>query len=135
MIFKAKISQHFTLDEMITASKHPDNIPSMQTVCNLTYGVATILEPARLKVGCAIVVTSGYRNSVLNSQVGGVTNSQHLTGCAADITCPVDKMPTLIEILRNNTHVDQLLTAKTWLHVSWNPQGKPRHDIRLNYYK
>ena len=32
-----------------------------------------------------IVITSGYRSAELNRKVGGVTTSNHLTGCAVDI--------------------------------------------------
>ncbi|WP_230961891.1 D-Ala-D-Ala carboxypeptidase family metallohydrolase [Burkholderia anthina] len=34
-----------------------------------------------------IRITSGYRNQVVNRAVGGVPNSDHLTGRAADFQC------------------------------------------------
>ena len=42
---------------------------------------------------------------------------------------------TLVKFLKANALTDQLLTAKTWLHLSWNPFAQPRHYIRLGYYK
>jgi hypothetical protein len=99
----------------------------------MTYGCIHILEPARAKVG-PIRVTSGYRNAEVNKKVGGAPTSQHLTGCAADITCSQQHFKELIELLRANPYVDQLLTAKTWLHVSWTPFGVPRRQAIMNYY-
>lgn len=133
-IFNVQLTPHFSLDELLTLDKHPNNVPGMQAVVNLTYGAINILEPARLAVGVPIKINSGFRNFELNRQVGGVSNSQHLEGCAVDITCDPLYFNTLVNVLMRNSKVDQLLTAKTWLHVSWCPFGKPRQDVRLNYY-
>ena len=27
------------------------------------------------------------------------------------------------------------LNGSTWLHISWTPFGKPRHFVRIGYYK
>lgn len=43
------------------------------------------LEELRRKVGLPIHVTNGYRCPSHNAEVGGVSNSQHVQGCAADI--------------------------------------------------
>jgi uncharacterized protein YcbK (DUF882 family) len=43
------------------------------------------LEQLRNKLGCPITITSGYRCPKHNKFVGGVRNSQHVRGCAADI--------------------------------------------------
>jgi hypothetical protein len=32
-------------------------------------------------------------------------------------------------------YTDQLLTGNGWLHISWNPFGKPRNYVRVGYYK
>jgi putative chitinase len=78
----------------------------------------------------------GYRNSRVNSLVGGVPNSQHLIGQAADIR-PQDpaQLQRLVAFLKSCEHTDQLLTASTWLHVSWNPFAPPRRFVRIGYYK
>jgi uncharacterized protein YcbK (DUF882 family) len=115
--------------------KYPDNTPSMQHVVNMTYGCLMLLEPARQAVG-PIIINSGYRNPRVNTLVGGVRNSQHLLGQAADIR-PKDsqQFQRLVDFLRSCEHTDQLLTASGWLHISWNPFAAPRHDVRLGYYK
>ena len=68
--------------------------------------------------------------------MGGVSNSQHLIGQAADIR-PQDpqQFQRLVDFLRTHPYTDQLLTGNGWLHISWNPFGNPRHYIRIGYYK
>lgn len=44
-----------------------------------------VLEALEAELGVKLSLTSGYRPEPINSQVGGVANSQHTTGCAADI--------------------------------------------------
>lgn len=131
-----KLSRNFNLDEFLNLKKYPYNEIPTQCLVNLQYGVATILQPLRDAIGCPIIINSGYRCPQVNKQVGGVANSQHMSGCAADIR-PVDlkKFSACIEFLKKSPYTDQLLCASSWCHISWQPHGIPRHDVRLNYYK
>ncbi len=106
-----KLSQHFKLSEFLNLKKYPENIPTMQAVANLTYGCLMLLEPARLEVG-PIIVNSGFRCETVNCRVGGVSNSQHLLGQAADIR-PKDpkQFQRLVDFLHHHDLTDQLLTA------------------------
>ena len=130
-----RLSAHFVLREFLNLGKYPENIPTMQVVANLTYGCHQLLEPARLEVG-PIIINSGFRCEAVNRRVGGVSNSQHLIGQAADIR---SKDPAhfwqLVEYLKSCQHADQLLTGNGWLHLSWNPFAQPRRYIRIGYYK
>lgn len=130
-----RLSPHFRLGEFLNLSKYPDNKPTMQHVANMTYGCLMLLEPARQVVG-PILINSGFRSSRVNALVGGVKNSQHLLGQAADIR-PKDpkQFQRLIDFLRASPYTDQLLTGNGWLHISWNPFGKPRNYVRVGYYK
>ena len=130
-----RLSPHFRLGEFLNLSKYPDNKPTMQHVANMTYGCLMLLEPARQVVG-PILINSGYRNPRVNALVGGVKNSQHLLGQAADIR-PKDpqQFQRLVDFLRASPYTDQLLTGNGWLHISWNPFGKPRNYVRVGYYK
>ena len=129
-----RLSPHFRLGEFLNLGKYSDNKPTMQHVANLTYGCLMLLEPARQVVG-PILINSGYRNPRVNSLVGGVKSSQHLQGQAADIR-PKDpkQFSKLVDFLKNWEHTDQLLTGNGWLHISWNPFGKPRNYVRVGYY-
>jgi len=58
------------------------------------------LNPIRLKYG-PVKITSGYRSPEHNVQIGGVNDSQHLTGEACDILCQnVQSMREVFEWLR-----------------------------------
>ena len=130
-----RLSPHFKLSEFLRLGKYPENIPTMQAVANLTYGSIMLLEPARLIVG-PIIINSGFRCETVNRKVGGVRNSQHLVGQAADIR-PQNpaQFQSLVDFLKSWEYTDQLLTGSTWLHVSWSPFRPPRHQIRIGYYK
>ena len=130
-----RLSSHFRLGEFLNLGKYSDNKPTMQHVANMTYGCLMLLEPARQVVG-PIIINSGYRNPRVNALVGGVKNSQHLLGQAADIR-PRDpqQFQRLVAFLKACEYTDQLLTASSWLHISWNPFASPRHYIRVGYYK
>ena len=129
------LSPHFRLNEFLNIAKYPDNKPTLQDVVNMAYGCLLLLEPARAIVG-PVIVNSGFRNSRVNRLVGGVDNSQHTRGQAADIR-PADprQFQRLVEFLRTSPYTDQLLTGSRWLHVSWSTFAQPRHFIRLGYYR
>jgi hypothetical protein len=131
----ARLSRHFTLGEFLHLGKYPENIPSVQVVVNMTYGCHLLLEPARVIVG-PIIINSGFRCDSVNRKVGGVKNSQHLFGQAADIR-PQDpaQFQRLVDFFKSWEFTDQLLTGHGWLHISWNPFAPPRHFVRINYYK
>ena len=82
---QAKLSEHFTLGEFIR-SNHPEiyNIPSHEAIENLKR-LCGWLEVLRERSCTPIIINSGYRSPQLNRKVGGAANSNHLTGCAADI--------------------------------------------------
>ena len=130
-----RLSPHFRLGEFINLHKYPDNKPTMQYVANMTYGSHFLLEPARKAIGCPIIINSGFRNPRVNALVGGVNNSQHLLGQAADIR-PQDPQQflRLVDFLQSHDLTDQLLTGNGWLHISWAPFATPRHDIKVGYY-
>ena len=130
-----RLSTHFMLSEFLNLKKYPDNVPDTQQLLCLHYGCLMLLEPARQEVG-PIIINSGFRNDDVNRKVGGVKNSQHLLGQAADIR-PRDptKFQQLVEFLKRHPQTDQLLTGTGWLHISWNPIATPRHDVRVGYYK
>jgi len=56
------------------------------------------LDEARTIAGVPFIITSGYRCPKHNAEVGGVKNSAHMAGLAADIACP--DSTTRLHILR-----------------------------------
>ena len=93
---------------------------------NVKALVREVLDPVREKLGMPIVVNSGYRCEKHNKDVGGVRNSQHLRGEAADIHCEDNER--LKQLIIENGKFDQLITYPTFLHVSYKRTGGNRHQ-------
>lgn len=97
---------------------------------NITSLVDNVLDPVRDQLGETIYVTSGYRCPKHNAEVGGVPNSQHMRGEAADIhastSSATDKLARLIVA---QGKFDQLILYPTFLHVSYKRVGTNRHRI------
>lgn len=135
-------SDFFKLDEFIKSSTAErlsiDNTPSREVVSNLQYGVNMILDPLRRCYGKPIIITSGFRCTKLNAAVGGVDNSWHLMGNAADIHVSTRaEAQTLFRILQTLPSVDTCLfehsSKAQWLHVQWDLTKNPRHHFNFNY--
>jgi uncharacterized protein YcbK (DUF882 family) len=60
-----------------------------EEVEGLNYGLVARLDAARTLCGFPIIITSGLRTPEQNSAVGGVPDSSHVLGLAADIQVPV----------------------------------------------
>ena len=93
---------------------------------NVKALVREVLDPVRERLGMPIVVNSGYRCEKHNKDVGGVRNSQHLRGEAADIHCQDNEK--LKQLIIENGKFDQLITYPTFLHVSYKRTGGNRHQ-------
>lgn len=85
-----QLTEHFTLEELVNSvtakNKGINNTPDDIVKSNLEALAITVLEPLRIEFKEPIKVSSGYRCPKLNASIGGVKNSQHLLGQAADIT-------------------------------------------------
>lgn len=133
-IVPMKLTEHFSLSEFehsITAQRMGiDNaapeavVPAIRNLCR------QVLEPLRQHVGEPVTINSGYRCPRLNGLVGGVGNSQHLRGEAADIPYRKGWMEWIMEY----TDFDQLILETSqgakWIHVSCRLDSKAnRHRV------
>lgn len=80
----AKVSKHFRVAEVTQNDPRRRPAPGSQIEANILR-LAAELDKVRDAWGSGIIVTSWYRPPAINAAVGGVSNSQHLTGSAADI--------------------------------------------------
>ena len=117
-----QLTEHFKLSEFTnseTARKAGiRNVPGDTEIESLRNLCQQVLEPLRAHFGTAITISSGYRSSLLNQAVGGVRDSQHITGEAADIPY----VSGWAEWIACNTTFDQLIIERKgqvrWIHVS-----------------
>lgn len=115
---------YFTIKEMTKSQTaelyHMDNTPTKEVVENLKK-VMYILDIVRVHIGKPILVNSGYRCKRLNEIVGGVQNSMHTKGLAADIrTREKEDINTMFEFLKRNQKkfkIIELLNYKTFIHI------------------
>lgn len=105
-----------------------------EAIINVLQRTALGLEDVRQITG-PIVVSSGYRSAAVNKAVGGASNSQHLTGEAADITCPsIGTLKLMRKIVDSNIKFDQCILEYAsggggWVHVSFN--SNPRRQALI----
>ena len=161
----AKLSEHFSLGEFTKSNSHPEvyNIPSHEAIANMKRlcqwlevlreryndkyvvvngDVSTTLDMTG-RVEEPIRINSGYRSPQLNRKIGGVANSNHLTGCAVDIR--VSGMEQLIRYAailldyaeESHQDFDELLIEKNrygaiWLHFAVRPSGNRRKILFIN---
>lgn len=132
--------KYFTLQEFIHSGvarmMRITNTPDEEAVANIKALVEHVLDPARERLGQPIRVNSGYRCHALNMAVGGVPESQHLLGEAADITTySTTDNRRLYEILLT-LPFDQLIWERgndkgpAWIHVSYRREGNRGEVLR-----
>lgn len=124
-----KLSPNFFLSELtvseIAMRKGIDNVPDSLAVQNL-FKLAALLEKVRTALGDkAVLVSSGFRSSALNSAVGGSKTSDHMRGAAADFTCPSfgGTRDICEAIIQAGIPFGQLIEeGGRWVHISL-PEG------------
>lgn len=135
-----QISKNFTLDELTASATakqmHIINAPGVDEVCALCALVHHVLQPLRDAMQEPIKIGSGYRCPRLNKAVGGVANSQHIKGEAADLCIDGDKKKgkKWFEWIKSHCDFDQLIwehNAKGtyWVHVSYRADGQNRRHV------
>ena len=124
--------KHFNVSEFFrssTAAKNgiknePSSDGKATIVRNINLLVDNVLDPVRDMVNTPIIITSGYRCPQVNRLVGGVDNSQHMSGCAADFHVQgftPSMMYQLFLCIFNTLEFDQLIyyRNKNIIHVSY----------------
>ena len=156
-----KLSEHFSLEEMCKTKVNLENVPNEAQVENLKrlcgwlemlrseynrrYGGLSP-DPSLSREGSRdqeepIIINSGYRSAAVNKAVGGVSGSNHLTGCAADIrVAGMEQLVRYTTILldisdESQEDFDELLLERSprggyWLHFAVRPSGN-RRKVRL----
>ena len=122
-----KKSKYFRLEEFLTSStarqKSIENIPSWEVIEHLNE-LALFLDGLRASWGSGIIVSSGFRCDKLNAAVGGVPNSVHKIGYAADLqpaNGDIDGFKRfVVDWLQGKSFDEAILERKgktTWVHI------------------
>ena len=140
---KLQLTQHFSLNEMTkTSVKGVKNAPDAKAVANL-HRVCEWLEELRQEWNQAygegndpIIINSAFRSPAVNRAVGGVSTSNHLTGCAADIRVLGMEQALRYAVLlldiadRRKKDFDEIILEKSktaiWLHFAVRPENNRR---------
>ena len=147
----SRLSPHFTLAELTKTNTKIKNVPNEAQVENLKRLCGWLEQlrrrptpsPSLLREGSEepIIINSGYRSPEVNRAVGGVPDSNHLTGCAVDIHVTgleqlIHYASTLLDISdERQEDFDELLLERSpkgtyWLHFAVRPSGN-RRKVRL----
>ena len=134
--------KYFNLEEFLTSStarqKSIENLPSWEVIEHLNE-LGLFLDELREDWGSGIIVSSGFRIKALNKAVGGVDNSIHEIGYAADIQPANGKFKEFAKFVENwvkNRKVDQVIIEQSkksrWIHVGlYNNKHQQRHMVFL----
>ena len=135
--------KNFKLSEFFASStadkngiKNEPNIDERATIeRNINSLVDNVLDPIRDKFCAPVIITSGYRCPQVNKLVGGVSNSQHMSGCAADFHIKGFTYLMMRQVFLNiydTMDFDQLIyyRSKNIIHVSY-VENSNRHEAFL----
>lgn len=116
-----------TADRLAIDNRLPKELlPNVQALIN------NVLDPLREAYGKPITINSGYRSPALNKAVKGSATSDHMKGCAADITggSPKENKRLFYLIQELGLPFKQLIDEKNfaWVHVSYQ-EGTNRGQI------
>lgn len=128
------ISDHFYMGEFVYSAKAVerglDNMPPAEAQVAIRNLVKKLLEPLRVYTREAIVISSGYRSEELNRLVGGVPDSQHCKGEAADIYT-FGSFRLLEGLLNSGLNFDQAILYRSpkFIHLSLKSKGTNRRQV------
>ena len=124
-------SLNFSMSELIhsdMAVKHNiNNMPDINSLDCMLDLIVYVLQPLRDMIKKPMIISSGYRNALVNHLVGGAVDSygnpisQHCKGQAADFIIKGMTVKQIIEFIKkSNIEYDQLINEyDKWVHISF----------------
>lgn len=125
-----------------TAIRHGiENKPDAHQLFAIRLLAEHIYDPLCLHFNMTIPYNSWFRNSVLNSIIGGARNSQHAKGEAVDLDMDGSGSPitnsVLFHWIYNNLDFDQLIWEygndqnPGWVHVSFSAIKNRKQVLKI----
>ena len=131
--------KYFTIAELCRSNTGEklgiENVPNSFQKANMENLINHLLDPIRQMWGKPIIVNSGFRCVKLNKAVRGAKNSEHMSGCAADITTgnKADNKK-LFDMIRNSSlEWRQLIDESgfSWVHIYYNQSDNKKQVLHL----
>ena len=137
------LAPHFSLGEMTRTSVGLPNVPNAVQTENLMR-LCSWLELLRKEWNRRygegddpIIINSGFRSQAVNRAIGGVSTSNHLTGCAADIRVSGMEQALRYAVIlldisdEEGKDFDELLLERNargiyWIHFAVRPKDNRR---------
>ena len=91
-----------------------------------------MLDQARHFAGIPFVINSGYRTKAHNIAVGGIKNSAHLDGFAADIMCRTSQQRMYMVGALLEAGFNRIGIGENFIHVDNDPNKE--EDVIWTYY-
>jgi putative chitinase len=121
-----QLTAHFSLEEFTRSDTATQmgiaNDPTPEHLANLRH-LADRMEAVRALFDRPIAISSGYRNPQVNAAVGGVPNSAHALGHAADFHVDgLEDLEAAKKVRDSDLKFDQLIYEKgRCVHISFDP--------------
>ena len=98
---------------------------------NISQTVINMCQKIRENLGLPVRINSGYRCKQHNAKVGGVKNSYHTQGLAADLSCAKGALAlwTVIQNMWNNGELPELSYAIKYANFVHIDCGKKRKHV------
>ena len=131
-----QISKNLTVEEFTYSRKAIengiDNMPGESQIAAIRLLITQLIQPLRDRLGEPIAITSGYRCPEVNRLVGGVVNSQHTRGEAADCYAACGPERLLEVLIDSGLPFDQAIVyrKKKFLHLSYKNGANRKQIIR-----
>lgn len=138
-----QFSTNFDSTELCVSKDRPDLakkiVPTSENYLSAKLLAILILQPIRDKYGI-INILSWLRSPELNNAIGGCATSDHLLGCAADISPKnADVEQVFLWIIKeSNLPFRECIYYPNdkFIHISWNHPSKPvEHEVWISSNK
>lgn len=108
-----KLSEHFDSSEFACKC----GCGGMNNGAGVNYRLVQVVETMRQLCGCPLELSCAYRCPDHNAEVGGVWNSQHVYGEAADVQTPPGYTPLELFKIAEKAGADGIGIYEWGVHV------------------